>query len=195
MYNLDDTYSQKFFSRRKSLLWRRDIIVPVIMKVFNPKSCIDFGCGNADILSGMLQKGVDVYGIEGSKNCKGAMYIPENSLFIHDLRLPLNLNRSFDLAMCVEVAEHLEQEYAAVLVSTVTTHSDTIFFTASAPGQAGVKHVNCQEKSYWIYLFSIHKYSIAHEKEDEVKKRLYHAKNKKGMCAYYYNLMVFEKDK
>jgi hypothetical protein len=67
---------------------------------------------------------------------------------------PFDLGRRFDLALCLEVAEHLDADAGAVLVDSLAAHSDAIFFSAACPGQPGQHHVNCQWPEYWQALFN-----------------------------------------
>jgi hypothetical protein len=63
------------------------------------------------------------------------------------------LGQHFDLCCCVEVAEHLREGAAPALVDGLVRLSDTVVFTAAAPGQSGVAHLNLRPKEYWQALF------------------------------------------
>lgn len=75
----------------------------------------------------------------------------------HDLEnsLPLQINGKshFDLAICMEVAEHLSPERAAGLVRDLCAKSDVVLFSAGVPLQGGLNHINEQWQSYWVNLF------------------------------------------
>ncbi|MCA9789386.1 MAG: hypothetical protein KC462_06410, partial [Cyanobacteria bacterium HKST-UBA05] len=62
---------------------------------------------------------------------------------------PIRFNQTFDLAMCVEIAEHIPNRCSRQLVKTLTKASDTVFFTAAPPGQGGVGHINEQPQAFW----------------------------------------------
>ena len=75
----------------------------------------------------------------------------------HDLtsptRLPLNNNALWDLAVCFEVAEHLEEKYAPALLSKLQKSASIIMMTAAEPtaqGKRGILHYNEQTNQYWI---------------------------------------------
>jgi hypothetical protein len=58
-----------------------------------------------------------------------------------------------DVALSFEVAEHIDPEYASMLVANLTRRLPTrVIMTAAPPGQGGIAHVNCQPKQYWIDL-------------------------------------------
>jgi len=70
----------------------------------------------------------------------------------------LTLNRKYDLAISLEVAEHLPEQFADLFVKTLILHSDIILFSAAIPGQGGQNHLNEQWPDYWIEKFSKHGY-------------------------------------
>lgn len=196
MYDLDKAYNKKFFAQRESLAWRVPIVVEAITKVLNPKSVIDVGCGNGDLLDGLcstLQR--PCYGVEGTINALASITPSQQRyMFIRDIRYPFDdflLNR-VDLALCFEVAEHIENEYANILVDNLCSLSDTILMSAAKPGQKGRYHVNCQPWSYWFYKFADRGYRANHSVVTEIREHLEKWKNKKGIKAYYQNLMCWE---
>ena len=63
----------------------------------------------------------------------------------------------YDLAICLEVAEHLPESSAEPLVAGLTA-AGLVLFSAATPGQPGVGHVNCQPHDYWHDLFASHGY-------------------------------------
>jgi SAM-dependent methyltransferase len=129
--------------------------LPCIFQNQPPQSILDVGCGAGAWLRAALELGVaDVFGIDG-------VDIPPKQLLFSparfkkcDLTAPIALNRRFDAVLCLEVAEHLESQFASVLLKTLTRHSDKIFFSAACPGQTGQHHVNCQWPEYWQRLFN-----------------------------------------
>ena len=60
-----------------------------------------------------------------------------------------------DLAICLEVAEHLPAESAEPLVRGLA-QAELVLFSAATPGQPGVGHINCQPHTYWHALFADH---------------------------------------
>ena len=71
----------------------------------------------------------------------------------HDLTKNLKLNKTFDLAMSLEVAEHLPSDQAEIFVETLTKLAPVILFSAAIPGQGGMGHINEQWPDYWVNLF------------------------------------------
>jgi len=197
MYDLDIAYNKKFFAQRKSLSWRVPIVVDAIMEVFNPKSVIDVGCGNGDLLTRFSERiKSPCYGIEGTANALPAVGIPMNNyVFIRDLRKPIRelLIRRADIAICFEVAEHLEPEYADIFVDNLCSFSDMIVMTAAPPGQGGRCHVNCQSYPYWFHKFTDRGYRARTDLVMQLQRKWEPWQHKKGIKAYYNNLMIWER--
>ena len=79
--------------------------------------------------------------------------IPADRLSRRRPRDRWNLEPKFDLALCLEVGEHLESRAAKVLVEALAAHADEIVFSAACPGQPGRHRVNCQWPGYWQGMF------------------------------------------
>lgn len=130
-------------------------VMPKIIYEVNPRSLLDVGCGTGTWLKAAVDLGVsDFFGVDG-------VYIPASQLLItpdrfaqQDLTKPWDLGRRFDIALCLEVAEHLDEAYAGNLIDSLVKHADAIFFSAACPGQEGQHHVNCQWPAYWQQLFN-----------------------------------------
>lgn len=196
MYSLDRVYTEKFFKQRKALRWRVPIVCDAILEVLNPKWIIDVGCGNGDLVVGFQNRLKQaVFGIEGSMHALASMEPwMENYVFIRDLRKPLDdfLLRRMDLAICFEVAEHIEAEYANVFVDNLCGLSDTILMSAAPPGQKGKAHVNCQPWSYWFYKFTTKGYRHNDKVVEAILSKWKPYSHRKGIKAYYQNLMCWE---
>lgn len=195
MYDLDKAYSKKFFNQRKSLAWRVPTVVSAIEDVLHPTSVIDVGCGNADLLKG-FSPNCKKFGLEGTHNAIDAIGKHDDIyVFIRDLRKPLDdfLLHKADLAICFEVAEHVEPEYADVFVDNLCGLSDRILMTAAPPGQGGRYHVNCRPFAYWFYKFTSRGYRAVPAVSMMLQSQWEPWRHKKGIKAYYNNLMYWER--
>lgn len=148
-----DAYDSKFFyDLRESSLRSAPFIADYIYRSFNPKSVVDIGCGTGEILKILTaSKGIDCQGIEGPwiESC------PErfSNTKVADLRNFIPLKKKFDVTICLEVAEHLEERFASNLISTLTSSSDIVLFSAAIPGQSGTEHINLRYPEYWAKHF------------------------------------------
>lgn len=105
-------------------------------------------------LSVFRQLGVEnTLGVDGNWVDKDKLYIDKKFFLEKNLTEPLSLNRKFDLAMSLEVAEHLPESAADTFVETLTKLSDNIVFSAAIPNQGGQNHINEQWHTYWIEKF------------------------------------------
>ncbi len=136
-------------------------IVPIINSWFKPKTVVDVGCGvGAWLEVWKIQSNIcEIKGLDARFIDKSLMRIDiENEFIESDLNNELPKLKRFDLAMCLEVAEHLEEKRANTFVEDLTKLSDIIVFSAAIPGQEGTQHINEQFLKYWISKFSHHNY-------------------------------------
>ncbi|MDY6957792.1 MAG: class I SAM-dependent methyltransferase [Halobacteriota archaeon] len=192
MKPLEETYNKRFFCRRDKLHWRAVPICDALWKLWNFQSVIDVGCATGDIVREFDERGLDSWGVEGSSDAQE--YIVCENFKIADLRLPETIfDRRFDLCLCLEVAEHIEPEYADIFVQHLVDFSDIVVLSAAPPGQEGVGHVNCQSPKYWKNKFKAHNYFDNAIATDLLRYNLSPWKHKPGIKAYYQNLIVFDK--
>jgi SAM-dependent methyltransferase len=120
-----------------------------------PASLLDLGCGNGAWARAALEFGIrDVLGVDGGDVKSGQLLIPQASYQSQLLSESLFLDRKFDVALCLEVAEHLDEADAKTLIVNLVRHADLIYFSAACPGQPGQFHLNCQWPGYWQELFN-----------------------------------------
>jgi len=125
-----------------------------------PESLVDVGCGTGTWLRAAIDSGIsDVIGIDGVEIPRDRLLFPSDKFHCRDLCAPVDLGRRFELAICLEVAEHLDQDAGRILIRTLTKHADVILFSAACPGQSGQHHVNCQWPEYWQALFNSEGYA------------------------------------
>jgi len=93
-------------------------------------------------------------GIEGSIDALKYLMVDRKFILVHDLRAPIHLRETFDLASCIEVAEHIHQAYEDVFLGTITSVADVLVFSSAPPGKGGLHHVNERTPSYWMRKIS-----------------------------------------
>jgi SAM-dependent methyltransferase len=131
------------------------LMMPFILQLLKPHSLLDVGCGLATWIAAGKELGVtDVLGVDGDFVDRSLLKVPEHQFMALDLRLPFDLGRSFDVAISLEVAEHLPESSADGLIDSLCRHADKIVFSAANPGQdGGQNHINCQWSAYWEAKF------------------------------------------
>lgn len=130
------------------------VLVPIIVKLFNPESLIDVGCGIGNWLKEFEKNDVvDLFGLDGTHLNKSLFLLNSDKLMLLDLEKSFTLNRKFDVAISLEVAEHLKADSAISFVKSLCSLSDIVVFSAAVPGQGGQNHLNEQWPSYWKKIF------------------------------------------
>lgn len=134
-------------------------IVPYLMTLFKPHTVIDVGCGLGTWLSTFKKFGVkEIFGVDSSEY-NDKMLIDNSEFRCTDLTQEFSLDKKFDLAVCLEVAEHIPEDNSTALVRSLISLSDTIVFSAAIPGQGGQDHLNEQWLEYWKFKFKEHGYN------------------------------------
>jgi hypothetical protein len=108
--------------------------------------------------------GCDVYGVDGNA--------PDDQLLID----PDQFERAdisdgimchgYDLAMCLEVGEHLPAEDAPKLVHGLA-QAKFVLWSAAVPGQRGVDHINEQWPTWWAEFFADEGFHCSLDVRDE----------------------------
>jgi len=162
-------------------------VVPQVIALLQPTSVVDVGCGIGTWLSVFHQHGVtEILGVDGSYVQLPQLLIPANRFVPHDLTKPLSLGDArFDLAVSLEVAEHLPEPRAAQFVAGLVALAPVVLFSAAIPHQGGDHHINEQWPTYWATLFERHGYRTV----DWLRPRIWGNPN----VAYYYaqNTLLF----
>jgi SAM-dependent methyltransferase len=132
-----------------------EVVVPLLLRLVRPGSVVDVGCGRGTWLGVFREHGVeDVWGVDGEYVDRARLEILDERFLAHDLTRPLRLGRPFDLAVSLEVAEHLPAECAEEFVNSLTRLAPLVLFSAAAPHQGGMHHVNEQWPAYWARFFA-----------------------------------------
>lgn len=135
------------------------IIVPHIVDALKPESVVDIGCGIGTFLHEFKRLGVnEVLGLDGKWVDKSKLLINTNEFVEADLELPIRLDKTFDLVLSLEVAEHLSPLSATEFVKSLTRLGKKIVFSAAIENQIGQNHLNEQPFSYWKKLFETEGY-------------------------------------
>ena len=155
-------YSSSFFDEIvDDSLSSAHVVVPSVLSIVKPESVVDVGCATGAWLSVFRESGVeDILGLDGSYVDTSKLRIPAERFESIDLSRPFTLPRKFDLAVSLEVAEHLPKRSAKGFVESICNLAPTILFSAAVPGQGGVRHVNEQWPEYWRLLFAEQEYGM-----------------------------------
>jgi SAM-dependent methyltransferase len=144
--------------------------IPEVFHFVHPASVVDVGCGVGQWLVEFKAAGVNDYlGIDGDYVNRQRLLIEPERFLPKDLSQPLAIDRRFDLAVSLEVAEHLPESSAADFVASLVRLAPVVLFSAAIPYQWGDGHVNEQWPEYWREKFLQCGYVVA----DCLRRRLW----------------------
>jgi SAM-dependent methyltransferase len=138
------------------------ILLAYVFSFWKPASIVDVGCGRGTWLQAAHELGCSrLTGLDGYWNSAEKMVLPNILFQPADLNLSLKLSGDrFDLAMSLEVAEHLMPHASENIVETLTFAADAVLFGAAYTGQPGTDHINTRPHSFWAELFLSRGYVI-----------------------------------
>jgi SAM-dependent methyltransferase len=187
MAERDESYDASFYERRHSRTeGSADAVLTEVFGLGRFESVVDVGCGVGTWLAACARHGVrDILGLEGSWLPVERLVIPREQFRHCDLNEPIRLSREFDLAISLEVAEHLAADKAASFIESLTRLAPVVLFSAAVPFQGGVHHLNEKWPEYWIELFGKHGYEVA----DPIRSAIWNNANVRPWYAQ--NAFVF----
>lgn len=113
---------------------------------------IDVGCGPGTYVRALRDAGLLALGVDIDRNVQGVDLCRQMDATTDDFRA--KYRDAFDVALCLEVAEHMPEAEGVELVRSLTTCAKLVIFSAAHPDQDGFGHVNCQPKQYWVERFA-----------------------------------------
>jgi hypothetical protein len=148
-------YDQAFYAGiSESTASSAALVSALLAEHFSVRSAVDIGCGEGVWLAAFKERGAaDILGLDGDYVNRDRLAIPKECFRAVDLAQPIQLDRTFDLAICLEVAEHLPAERGPTLVRDLTALSNLVLFSAAIPFQGGTEHINERWQDYWRDLF------------------------------------------
>lgn len=148
-------YDAAFYESQSGGSYRSaGIVLERLLCIFPVGSACDIGCGAGTWVKACLEAGIaEVVGVDG-EYARGSLQIPPHLFLGRDLRQPLRLDRRFDLAISVEVAEHLPAQRATGFVEDLTSLAPAVLFSAAVPYQGGTDHINERWQGCWADEFS-----------------------------------------
>ncbi len=159
MSNSSNTvYDDSFYdSQVQDSLTSAEIVVPLVLSMIDPppKSVVDVGCGLGAWLSVFQRNGIkQTLGIDGDHVTRERLMIATEDFLATNLSQPFDPGRTFDLAISLEVGEHITHSNVRNFVHSIANLAPIVLFSAAVPCQGGVNHVNEQWPEYWQSLFA-----------------------------------------
>lgn len=188
---IKEKYDKNFYTACDKLRYgSAQAVLSLLFEYYTPSSVVDIGCGLGHWLSVCESYGInDYHGVDGHHVSSSHLLIPKEKFIRHDLETPLRLPRRYDLAISIEVGEHLPADKARSFVQNLTKYSDIILFSAAAPYQGGINHFNEQPPKYWASLFKEEGFDCY----DLLRDRLW--ENEQVNCVHAQNILLFANKK
>jgi SAM-dependent methyltransferase len=130
-----------------------EAMLDVLWNHFRPASVIDVGCGRGTWLHAALERGATrAVGLDGEW-VSDKLIDPRIEFQATNLAEPFAIPERFDLAMSLEVAEHLPESRAQGFIQALCASADVVIFGAATKLQGGTGHQNEQWQSFWVMQF------------------------------------------
>ena len=137
------------------------VVTNILERWIDFRTVLDLGCGTGIWLRVLRDGGRrQVFGVDFEANDPADLVVDPDLVLAADLGKKLDLHLRYDLVVCLEVAEHVDAQFADVVVDNCVRHADLILFSAALPGQQGVDHINEQLPQYWVERFQRRGYIV-----------------------------------
>jgi D-inositol-3-phosphate glycosyltransferase len=144
-YRLGESLWQTYFGQ----------IADLIVSELAPRTVLDAGCAIGFLVEALRGGGVEAWGIDISEYA--IEQVPETIRpFCWAGSVTDELERDYDLIVCIEVLEHLPPHLAPIAVANFCGHTNEVLFSASPDGFRDPTHLNVQPTDYWVELFGRH---------------------------------------
>jgi hypothetical protein len=159
-------------------------ILSFVQDIVPFRSAVDFGTAEGAWLVAARQLGAtEILGYDLPGTPLDRLKIPVRCFVERDLSLPITPDRSFDIAISTEVAEHVDPDRVAVFIANVAAASDLVLFSAALPYQGGIGHQNELWAEYWAKRFQDHGFACF----DILRPHFWHD----GSIRSYYRQNIF----
>jgi SAM-dependent methyltransferase len=149
-------YNEKFYDQLiEGAFKSAEVYLGALFALWSPASIIDLGCGRGAWLAVANRLGIRrLVGIDGGWVAPQELVCPAMEFHSADLNDPVDQLERFDLALSLEVAEHLRPESSEVFIASLTALSNAVVFSAAFTGQPGSNHINTRPHSFWAQRFT-----------------------------------------
>jgi SAM-dependent methyltransferase len=147
-------YGEDFYKESIASVDAAHIVLSAVPDGVKSESVVDLGAGvGAWLLAARALGASKVVGLEGAWVPLEQRLVDEDSFVEADFEDDLPDLGRFDLAICMEVVEHLTPASGAHAVKWLCRSAPVVLFSAAIPGQGGTNHINEAWPSYWAAQF------------------------------------------
>jgi Methyltransferase domain len=147
------------------------------------RSVVEFGCGRASWLHAARQLGAkEIRGYDNIEMPMERRGLTPQQFVRANINQPIELEKKFDLAICVGGTQEVSESTSATLIQTLCAASNWILFAAALPYQSGKRLANEFWLESWAKLFSDSGFTCY----DILRRTFWHD----ARVAYYYRQSV-----
>jgi hypothetical protein len=162
-----DTEYFKKIDEEETLQAKR--LYDILNDMYAPWSVIDWGCATGLYLLPFVKTSYTV-GIEIA-DAAIALAPPLLRIEKKDMTKETETTKCA-LAMCLEVIEHIDEQYEDIVIENITKSSDRLIISIAAEWQTGEGHVNSKPKEYWIRKFYDHGFIVNELDTTRIKEHM-----------------------
>lgn len=130
-------------------------IAQIIKTDINPSSVLDAGCAMGFLVEKLREYGIDAYGLDISNYAISQLHESIRP-YCWVGSVSEELNRNYDLIVCIEVLEHLPKKEALVAIENFCKHTQMVLFSSSPFDYSESTHLNVNPVDYWSEQFAKH---------------------------------------
>ena len=155
MRNLNTVYFDSYYRSLESRGWRAQILCSAIIAEIQPLTIIDVGCGHGELIKYIEKEfKFDVWGLEATPRAVANVNFDKRKVMLWDLRVAIPRVIKRDLAICFNVAEHIDVGCEEIFISNLVKMGKMVLFAAVEEfGGDSDKIVNLRPHDFWRELF------------------------------------------
>jgi len=151
---------RKHISGYEDFRWMPTRSIPEALSIKNKldfTSCVDYGCAKGFLVQALRLMGCDAYGEDISEYAVDNCYQPTKKY------ISFPTSKKYDLLICKDTLEHIEEDDLPELLSTFLERSDQFFFVIPLGDdnrfrireyEVDITHVTKKDEEWWISLFT-----------------------------------------
>ncbi len=139
---------------RDQPVWQKHFhtFAKTLIERYKPRTMLDVGCAKGFLVEQLRDQGVEAFGVDVSPYAISQVR--------EDIRPHCRVAKGtetlpgqYDLITCVEVAEHVPEAEARIMIEEMCRHTDQVIFSSTDDGFDEPTHINIHPKEYWVELF------------------------------------------
>lgn len=128
-------------------------IADFIIETFRPKRVLDVGCAKGFLVECLRDRGVEAYGFDISEYAISQVREDiKPYVWVQSVTEPIK--EKYDLITCIEVLEHIPEEYIHLAIRNMTNSANVIIFSSTSSDYEEKTHVSVKSNIEWILLFA-----------------------------------------